>query len=226
MGEGGAVDRLDLGEIRLRSSIDVVLPAGSPVGESRDGRVAAPASLRQHLRQSTSARHDQVDGLFGSLDLAQRADYGTFLTAHYCAFRAIEPSLSMFCSAELGMAAPLFARDLALDLAALGIRVADLPALTVDSTVAPAGIAYVVAGSRLGLGVLRARGLWAGAATTANRYFSDASGPALWRAMVAWMDRQDLPADELARLTAAADATFALFVTAFHAASPVEAHAA
>lgn len=161
-------------------------------------------SAVQHLRAALAADHDLVDAAFGRFDLADGAGYARFLLAHARALPAVEAALDR--SAEMP---PLRARTplLASDLAALGHAMPRPLPFFVDSQAAAFGAAYVIEGSRLGGGVLRARVPEA----LPTAYLSAIHLPGEWRGFLKALD--DAARDE-AWITAAIASgreTFALY---------------
>lgn len=109
------------------------------------------------LREATFQKHEQVDAAFARFDLSDRRSYMSFLSAHARALGAIELALA---AAPAGF--PRFRTRsgcLASDLAALGATWPEAMGLSDDFSVAALfGMLYVAEGSRLGGGVLAARG--------------------------------------------------------------------
>ena len=139
------------------------------------------APLRQRLRQETRTAHDRVDAVFERFVLTERASYGAFLAAHYAALTALPLDLAPYGLPPVGLAARL-----AADLHALGVAPVAGQVQTMRGEDERLGAYYVVAGSRLGAQVLRAR--WAQASDPAvlgaGRYLSDGT-MAEWKALQA-----------------------------------------
>lgn len=111
-------------------------------------------SLRQVLRTETAPSHARVDALISQNDLTCPDGMAAFLAIHHLAYTALAGPLR---AAEGAGGPPLPLEDIEADLAMLGrtpLRWRTLPALDLRH---PAGLIYVVAGSRLGATVLRAR---------------------------------------------------------------------
>lgn len=159
----------------------------------------------QQLRAATAADHDSVDAAFGGFDLADRADYGRFLTAHGRALPAVEAALRGAAGLpELRPRAPLIARD----LAALGLAMpTPLPFSLAPSLATQFGAAYVIEGSRLGGGVLVRQVDPA----LPRAYLSATHLAGEWRAFLAGLERAAEGPHWIAAAIMAASATFALY---------------
>jgi len=171
------------------------------------------------LREATGPSHERLDGAFGSLDLARRDDLARFLRAHLMGLTPLFESFRRYVRDTLTLPCPDYPAMLRDDLAALGDEaltgsILPRPA-AIDQTGADAGVAYVVAGSRLGLTVIRQRGYWGAAEGFRSSYMEDTGGHAAWKALVPRLRalRPDNPEGEAAR--AAALASFDTFARAF-----------
>lgn len=137
-------------------------------------------SFHAWLREATRPDHERVDAAFGGFDLASRAGYADFLSAHA---RALLPVEAWLAEARF----PLAPRRPALlaDLAALG-RDAPGPARLgwTHGEAAHWGAAYVIEGSRLG-GQVLARQVTDG---FPRAYLGATPAPGAWRAFLAAMD--------------------------------------
>lgn len=186
-------------------------------------------SMHQLLRTATHASHESLDGMFGSLDLTNREGFARFLGAHLIGTRALQASFDDFVSSELRLAPPDFAAMLEADLAAMQFDPHTLPAIEPDTAMAPAGIAYVISGSRLGLAMIRKQEYWNKQAGTASRYMEDMTGLAVWRALVGWMNERTPTEAEASAIGASAVYAFDVFREAFmlseHWPSPARAPA-
>ena len=186
------------------------------------GRVAdAPTStsLLDTLRRSTHEDHEGLDAVFARLDLTREADYARFLATHFVALAPLQTAYHEFCRETLDIEPVDLLALLRRDLLDMGQEPARLEPLPAPETVfdAPAGLAYVLAGSRLGLTVIGKQPHHGTAAEAPSRFMDDTAGLAVWRTLSAWLKRQD-GEGEPARLAAqAARAVFAPYHRALHA---------
>lgn len=171
-------------------------------------------TMLQALRKATHESHEALDGLFGSLNLGEKDDFTRFLAAHYIGMRSLHPALRQFAHAELGVEAPDFPGMLRDDLSEASIHADELPRIAIEESLAPAAVAYVLCGSRLGLAMLKKRGYWRRDERESG-YMEDTGGLDLWRLLLGWM--KDRPADPptLAALGASAVRSFDIFRQAF-----------
>lgn len=169
------------------------------------------------LREATAPSHARLDDAFGALALDQRDDLARFLRAHATGMASLYPAFRTFMKAELGQICPDYPAMLRADLEALGEQEAggsEAP-LSFDQPGTAAGISYVVAGSRLGLTVIRQRGYWGEAEGFRSAYMEDGAERAGWKALVPWLRARgdDISGRDGAR--AAALASFDIFARAF-----------
>ncbi|EHJ60473.1 heme oxygenase protein [Novosphingobium pentaromativorans US6-1] len=173
------------------------------------------------LRAATAEAHARLDRAFGALDLADRDGLTRFLSAHAIGMEPLFPAFRSFVEDELGMACPDYPAMLREDLRSLGDDQDGLPQLAVAPALraprAQVGVSYVVAGSRLGMAVLRRQGYWGDrtASGTAGRYMEDESGHAVWKSLMPWLKGQSFDQGEREAVTAAALAAFSSFASAF-----------
>jgi len=166
-----------------------------------------PESFHVALRAATASDHGEVDSAYGGFDLADRAGYAAFLTAHARALPAVEAALARTGEAGFRSRTPL----LAVDLKALGLDMPDpLPLAGPAGPAARAGMLYVIEGSRLG-GALLARQV---PADFPSSYLSATHLPGEWRALLARLDAMAEGEGWLAEAVESARATFALYKTA------------
>ena len=164
----------------------------------------APA-LGAWLRSATRPDHAQVDAAFGHHDLATRAGYTAFLTAHARVLPAIETRLR---PAELTPGWQGRAGALAEDLATLGTALpAPSPIAIPPGEAARWGALYVLEGSRLG-GAVLAKSV---PPDLPSAFLAATHAPGQWRALLARLDALDIDRDET---LAGARATFAAFASA------------
>ena len=171
--------------------------------------------LRDALRKETRDAHEMVDAAFGSLDLESRSGYVRFLTAHYIATALLQPILAEFSGRELGRLEPDFTGMLRADLAAVGVDADMLPKLDQQNDIDSRAVTYVIAGSRLGLSMLRRQPYWGKAAGTPSSYMEDAQGMMLWRSLLDWLARQTADQAEVQTICDAARGCFMIFEKAF-----------
>ena len=171
--------------------------------------------LLAHLRDATAASHETLDAAFGSLDLSQRADYVRFLSGHAIGMAPLFTSFRGYVEGELQVACPDFPAMLRNDLAALGIDAQHLPRVDAPGALTGPATAYVVAGSRLGLAMIRKGGYWGSAHDLPSTYMEDDSGRIIWKDVVARL-KHDMPDDAAAaHERAAAVVAFETFRAAF-----------
>jgi|GEM_PF-793733 len=162
---------------------------------------------RHHLRSATRETHERTDAAFSTLDLADAGDYAVFLGSHWLAYSALEPAFA--ATLPMAQRPPAMAALLAADLRALDVAA---PALTVPAFTGDAlGAAYVVAGSHFGKRVLARRQGRADSdgMRAATAYLASPALAEYWPVLQAAIEGAG--PDERARMTAGADAAFALF---------------
>lgn len=182
------------------------------------GCPAAQPAVLAALREATGTAHARLDAAFGALQLDRQEDLVRFLRGHAIGIAATFAPFRAFVEDELGLTCPDYREALAADLAALGEADAALPAISTPWLAdrgAALGLAYVVAGSRLGLAVLRKRGYAGRAMGRRSRYMEDESGVVIWRVLLGQMREHDLSPAQIAAACTAALATFACFERAF-----------
>lgn len=177
--------------------------------------------LITHLREATAASHQALDGAFGSLNLSNRSDFVRFLSGHAIGMAPLYDRFRAFIEEDLEGTCPDFPAMLRADLAALGVDTATLPQVTAPNELTKAATAYVVAGSRLGLAMIRKAGYWGSADGMLSAYMEDDTGRAIWKEVAARF-KAHIPDDvEAARERAAAVAAFETFRQAFAASGEV-----
>lgn len=177
------------------------------------------------LREHTGPSHEKLDAAFGSLALDRREGLVRFLSAHTIGMTPLQDAFRRFVGEELDMPAPDYLAMLHKDLSALGVDPTALPSLdmlpeTAKDAGAP-GVGYVIAGSRLGLSVIRRQGYWGEEQGFRSLYMEDDSGPACWKALLPWLRQRNFNRAERDAVSAAALASFDTFARAF-AVSPTE----
>jgi heme oxygenase len=173
-------------------------------------------SLLTQLRDATRASHATLDAAFGSLDLSRRDDYVRFLRGHAIGMAPLFASFQSFVECELGTTCPDYPAMLAADLASLDEAA---PAFAVEPAgpIANAATGYVIAGSRLGLAMIRKQGYWGRSNELPSAYMEDDLGLAIWKEAATRL--KALPADETEREAKAAITAFDTFREAFAASS-------
>lgn len=186
------------------------------------------ADLLTALRSATASAHQGLDAAFGSLDLTRRDEQARFLAAHAIGLEGLFPAVRDFARDVLGFACPDYPAMLRADLAELGVEI-DLAAHAEDSECSKAarspgtcpGTCYVVAGSRLGMTVIRRDGYWGRDNGMPSRYMEDEAGHGLWKALVPWLRNRRADDPESAAALAAAANAFRAFERAFEQAGIV-----
>lgn len=170
--------------------------------------------LREYLRDGSRDAHAAVDATFGSLDLTRFDDYVRFLAAHYMAALPLQPLLAGFAERHLDFAAPDYPALLEDDLARLGVEPERLPRLR-TGLLDESAASYVLAGSRLGMSMIRRQGYWGAATGRPSAYMEDDRGIVVWRRLLAWLAEQRMSPEVAAETLEAARRCFDLFRSAF-----------
>ena len=174
-------------------------------------------SIRDLLREETRDAHDAIDARYGALDLASIEDYRTFLGAQLLAWTALDRPWSRQLHRIAGRQAPDYAALLRADLAELAGS-DPLPAdLAPPAVMSDAGVAYVLAGSRIGMVTIRRRPNWGAHHGYAQRFLVEPSGGHLFRLIVADLEREHGRAVDRTSLVASARLAFGVFHTALDA---------
>ncbi|MDF2638067.1 MAG: heme oxygenase protein [Novosphingobium lindaniclasticum] len=183
--------------------------------------IADTADLLTALRGATASAHQGLDAAFGSLDLTRREEQARFLAAHAIGLEGLFPAVRDFARDVLGFACPDYPAMLRSDLAELGVEI-DLAAYAEGcDAAASSGTCYVVAGSRLGMTVIRRDGYWGRDNGKPSRYMEDEAGHGLWKALVPWLKSRRADAPESSAAVAAAASAFRAFERAFEQAGIV-----
>jgi len=174
--------------------------------------------LRSCLKAGTDSQHKELDSLFQSLDLTDRHGFAVFVAAHLIGWRAAWQVWSSFAADRLEMTLLDYPAMMSADLADLGFDAARLPKLALaenglcaDGVHRAAGIAYVLAGSRMGISAIRRQPNWGTDHGRADTYLSDDSGGRFFRALLDWMNGPEGHAIDRDRALDAARGTFGLF---------------
>lgn len=144
--------------------------------------------MREILRRETDMQHLALDTELGALDPAKVEDLGALLCVHARALPPLEAALRDWDGDGAGnpFAAGRLSGLVRQDLAALGLAAPaplPMPAVPAGGRI---GVAYVLAGSRLGARVLARR--WResddAAVRRAGRYLGDREGQGYWQALL------------------------------------------
>jgi heme oxygenase len=180
-------------------------------------------SLLALFREATAASHETLDSAFGSLDLSARSDYVRFLRGHAIGMAPLHAGFCAFVEGELHGECPDYPAMLRSDLAALGVDNAQLPQVAAPAALSPPATAYVLAGSRLGLAMIRKAGYWGRDHGLPSAYMEDDAGRAIWKDLVARFKAKIPDPAQAARESAAAVAAFDTFREAFAASATAAA---
>lgn len=180
-------------------------------------------SLLTHLREATSASHESLDTAFGSLNMGERSDYTRFLSGHAIGLAPLFPLFRSFVEDNLGVACPDYPAMLRQDLAALGVDSTQLPKVSAARDLTPSAAGYVIAGSRLGLTMIRRQGYWGAAHALPSTYMEDERGLAIWKNAAAQLKLRELEDKDAQTERSAAVAAFDTFREAFVASVTVGA---
>lgn len=171
--------------------------------------------LLTRLREATQESHETLDAAFGSLDLAHRDDYVRFLAGHAIGMEPLFGSFRSFVEDDLGLECPDYPAMLRADLSALGLDAHDLPKVSPAAQLSPPAVGYVVAGSRLGLTVIRRNGYWGRDQGLASSYMEDDHGAVIWKQAAAELKQRAADEPLAVRESEAAVAAFDTFRQAF-----------
>lgn len=150
-----------------------------------------------------------------AFDLETEEGLHAFLATNFVAWSCLAKHWGSFLANTLGVEAPDYPQLLRQDLDELSGCHAALPALTMAYDItAPEGMAYVLAGSRIGMATIRKRPNWAAHSGLAQRFMNDNSGPDIFRAVVAHLNSLPEADGTWSAATRSAEQTFELFVEA------------
>lgn len=192
----------------MESSVNTEVDAG-PLGSRK------ASDLRFILREATDAAHRRLDAGFAAHDLAQHADYVTFLTAMEAAFVPLEAWLDGVEPTFLppDWAARRRGPALRSDLAGLGFAgpATDETLKSMSDDAEAPGVLYVLEGSRLGGQVLLRQVLASPdpLVRAHARFLRHGEGQRLWPSFAAWLSIR--PAQDHAAAIRGALRAFALF---------------
>ncbi|MFZ5704666.1 MAG: biliverdin-producing heme oxygenase [Pseudomonadota bacterium] len=126
----------------------------------------------------------------------------------------LQPLFAGFTKRHLGVSVPDYPALLRDDLTAIGIAPDLLPQLDVDG-IDERAAGYVVAGSRLGMSMIRRRGYWHAEPAGRSSYMDDDQGIVVWRHLLKWFAEQRADQAEAEIICEAARRCFDLFKKAF-----------
>lgn len=172
-------------------------------------------TLRQSLRDATSAQHDRLDARVTAMDLTDPEDYRRFLSMQLMARAPIEAWLA----ANIADAPPPLAALIARDLEAMGARLpaTDRP-FALPASADPIGACWAIAGSSMGNRSMLHHLTKSGKADTVpTAFLADGAMTGYWRTI---MPRLEAPAEDNTGAVVAAEAVFATFLAAAEACLP------
>ena len=194
-----------------------------PLGENAadmtaTSSTARKAGLRWHLRAATQDLHAEADRLGQAFDLGSPVGYRNFLCAHARALPGLEAACEAAGVERWVPDWPQRRRRAALaaDLAQLGATPPPAEQVTLPSSAAALGVAYVLEGSRLGNAMLLrvVRGEFALAEGGPIAYLSHKSGPDGWPGFLAHLEQALPEPSRWADATAGARLAFEYFLAA------------
>jgi heme oxygenase len=160
--------------------VDIVPQESSP---------ASQRGLRAFLKKKTAENHEALDNIFAGFCLDEEKGYQDFLSAHYVAWSAMSSYWVDALENTLEIQAPGYSALLAADLEDMRDGGAEaLPTLSVKKPLSDAGLAYVLAGSRLGIGAIARQPTWGNLNRRASRFISDSQGIDIFRRLTAYFD--------------------------------------
>ena len=189
-------------------------------------------SYRHQLRAMTRIDHQRLDDLFSALDIARRVDYAHFVGVHLAVFEVLQRHLAPSSLTRQQLLAGLAC--LQRDLAMLGERPAQMRHRPAGHGEMPAGhdaadgldplaVDYVVAGSRLGLKVLKTR--WAGSADplvrAAGAYFTQPCAAPAWPEVCRALSTVPLDSARAGAITRDTKRIFDLFAVTYRRGKPL-----
>ena len=169
--------------------------------------------LRAHLRAATRPLHDEVDALYAAFDRRTASGHACFLRAQLAAWTALAAPWRGFVSSTLDCSAPDYPGMLRDDLAEIDQPCpADPFAVTAPAVIEPAGVIYVLAGSRLGIAAMRKEPGWNDLYGRAGRFMNDQQGGKVFKALLRHFDADAGAQLDPGRLCEAAEMAFGLFI--------------
>ena len=188
-------------------------------------------SYRHQLRAMTRIDHQRLDDLFSALDIARRVDYAHFVGVHLAVFEVLQRHLAPSSLTRQQLLAGLAC--LQRDLATLGKRAAQMRHSPAEHGEMPAehdaadgldplAVDYVVAGSRLGLKVLKTR--WASSSDplvrAAGAYFTLQNAAPAWPEVCRALSTVPLDSARAGAITRDTKRIFDLFAATYRRGQP------
>lgn len=168
--------------------------------------------LRDLLRRETAADHQTLDDRFSALDLQQIDGYSCFLRSHHMALGYCYRTFATN-DATVAFLPPNPVPELSMDILALGDKIPDdwMPRQPLDGSWL--GMAYVLAGSRLGARILLKRVLEKPSAIPAQAiaYLESQQDPAPWKKIVEALKATKPDPDMANAIILSARQTFGVF---------------
>lgn len=182
-------------------------------------------SYRHQLRAMTRIDHQRLDDLFSALDIARRVDYAHFVGVHLAVFEVLQRHLAPSSLTRQQLLAGLAC--LQRDLATLGERAAQMRHRPAEHDAAgsldPLAVDYVVAGSRLGLKVLKTR--WASSSDplvrAAGAYFTQPNAAPAWPKVCRALSTVPLDSARAGAITRDTKRIFDLFAATYRRGQPL-----
>ena len=196
-------------------------------------------SYRHQLRAMTRTDHQRLDDLFSALDITRRVDYARFIGVHLAVFEVLQRHLAPSSLTRQQLLAGLAC--LQRDLATLGERRAQMRHRPTGHDEMPTGhdempaghdaadgldplaVDYVVAGSRLGLKVLKTR--WASSSDplvrAAGAYFTLQNAAPSWPKVCRALSTVPLDSTRAGAITRDTKRIFDLFAATYRRVKPL-----
>ena len=177
---------------------------------------------RHELKALTRADHARLHDLFSALDITRRVDYARFIGVHLAVFEVLRPHLSPASLTRPQLLAGLAC--LQRDLATLGQRCLKTQAGHGEADgLDPLAVDYVVAGSRLGLKVLKTR--WASSSDplvrAAGAYFTQPNASPAWPKVCRALSTVPLDSARAGAITRDTKRIFDLFAATYRRGQPL-----
>lgn len=156
---------------------------------SAKSRPSCRHGLRAYLKAETTSKHEALDRLYAAFRLEEKDGYAEFLSAHCVAWSAMSARWADAIGNILGIEAPDYLSLLVNDLQDIGeAGPAVLPVLASREPRSDSGLAYVLAGSRLGIGAIARQPNWGILNQRATRFIADSRGIDIFRKLAAYLD--------------------------------------
>ena len=168
--------------------------------------------LRAFLKDATADKHNAIDTSFARFDFASQGGFVRFLAAHLLVWRELARPWQRVLARRLDIEAPDYRGMLEQDLRlSTGSREVDLPPLAPRSIACDVGLAYVLAGSRLGMSAIARLPSWGKAHGLGLGYMSDRRGVEIFRSLVILLDGPEGGALDRDLVLNSANACFDMF---------------